>query len=361
MLSQQPQPDIREIVQKLESEPLTHLMLGHRELFHSNLIAWFFNYLPDEADEVFGRLTGEHNRGVDKSEGRKVHREKKNLDLHFYWPNRYPLVIENKVFSLPDEEQLGKYTKEKNIGDAALFLLSLSDPNWENDQREIHYRKWRWLSFAKLGELIYSALPADDHSYEVETMRHYAGVVVLLHQLATRVVTSGKTVRLPDDVAGALSDNRLMSSMAKLRASFVEQRVRRALREVGVTQTNVTTNMTNGLPLNDWFCPISDEWDAGWQVQGNQFRLAIRLKGNSDELWGNNAKVKREAFAERNEELFSLANLDDILGTGNEVVSKFCHYNPDFVYRYKKVSDLTIDQLEVAAVAIARRHAAVFP
>jgi hypothetical protein len=306
-------------------------------------------------------LTKENNHIAENGEGRKVRREKNHLDLHFYWSKRCPLVIENKVFSFPNEEQLEKYTREKDISDAALYLLSLSNPNWEDDQREIHYHKWRWLSFAKLGELIYSSLPSGNHSYEVETMRHYAEVIALLHELAARVVASGETVRLPDDVAGALLDNRLMSSMAKLRASFVEQRVRRALREAGVTQTNVTTNMTNGQPLNDWFCPISDEWEAGWQVQGDQFRLAIRVKKDDDKLRGVNAKAQREAFAERNEELFNFLNLDDTLGTRNKAVSKFCHYNPDFVYRYKKVPNLTVDQLEAAAVAIARRRVAVFP
>jgi hypothetical protein len=45
------------IAETLRTESLTHLMLGHRELFHSNLLAWFFQYLPDAADRVFGSLT----------------------------------------------------------------------------------------------------------------------------------------------------------------------------------------------------------------------------------------------------------------------------------------------------------------
>jgi hypothetical protein len=37
------QNDIKKVVQKLTAEPLTHLMLGHRELFHSNLSHGFLN------------------------------------------------------------------------------------------------------------------------------------------------------------------------------------------------------------------------------------------------------------------------------------------------------------------------------
>jgi hypothetical protein len=48
---------VKEIVEKLDAEPLTHLMLGHLELVHSNLLAWFFRCLQRKADAVFGTLT----------------------------------------------------------------------------------------------------------------------------------------------------------------------------------------------------------------------------------------------------------------------------------------------------------------
>jgi hypothetical protein len=37
----------------------------------------------------------------------------------------------------------------------------------------------------------------------------------------------------------------------------------------------------------------------------------------------------------------------------------FNRFDPDFVYRYKQTPDLTVAQLEAAAVAIARRMGAV--
>jgi hypothetical protein len=92
MVSQR--PDLKEIVEKLDAEPLTHLMLGHHEVFHSNLLAWFFNCLKDESDDVFEPLTKSDNtekgeiRRVDFRKGQaeregRVEREKKKLGFIF--------------------------------------------------------------------------------------------------------------------------------------------------------------------------------------------------------------------------------------------------------------------------------------
>jgi hypothetical protein len=97
---------LRDALMKLDEEPLTHLMLGHLELFHSNLLAWFFRRIPNAADRVFGSLTTENLAQTGSK--RQVRREKNNLDLWFRWPGRNALVIENKVFSWPSELDVGR-------------------------------------------------------------------------------------------------------------------------------------------------------------------------------------------------------------------------------------------------------------
>ena len=44
--------DFRAAAQRIEASPLRRLMYGQRELFHSNLLAWFFDALPEAADET---------------------------------------------------------------------------------------------------------------------------------------------------------------------------------------------------------------------------------------------------------------------------------------------------------------------
>jgi hypothetical protein len=358
--------DIADLVARLNEEPLTYLMHGHRELFHSNLLAWFFRCMPEAADLVFGSLTTNNPEQADGT--REIRREKNNLDLWIRWPGRHPVVIENKVFSLPDDKQLEGYTAKATIAGEtpALWLLSLSDPSWPDNRKELGGGLWQWLAYRELAQRIRYALDPHNHTYEAQTMRHYADVVDLLSDLvATVVVTdSNETVSLPADVQLALGDDKLTAPLAKLRARSVAQRVRQALAMAGIANITVDSGFTNALPLNSWFDPINGGPGAvaGWQVQGVQFRLAImlpHLKGPSPV-----EQRARYDFAEANHDLFDFEVVDEILGTQHTPVQPtatpigspaFNGYNPDFVYRYKKAPGITIDQLESAAVAIAKR------
>lgn len=84
-------------------------MFGNSELFHNNMLAWILETFPHEADEVFGSLISPATAG---SGTRRVERERENLDLVMHWPDRGSLVIENKVFSVPDSAQLDKYSQK---------------------------------------------------------------------------------------------------------------------------------------------------------------------------------------------------------------------------------------------------------
>jgi len=354
------------IVSRLMEEPLTHLMLGHRELFHSNLLAWFFRYIPESADLVFCPLTSYCQTPYQHP--REVLREKSNLDLLFRWPDRRPLVIENKVFSLPDEEQLISYAAKASAKDelCAFWLLSLSDPGWENGRNELGGSEWCWLSYAELAKRIQRSLKPEDCSYAAETMRHYSQAVGLLSDLVERVVVkeAGETVALSPDVKSALKDDRLKSSMAKLRARSIAQRIRQVLNNNGILDGTVKSDLTNGSPLIEWFCSLdrAPGMRFGWQLQGNQFRLALitpHLSGRST--------VDRQArfsFAKSHEDLFEFDYLDSLLGTMGSSPKPFPkpanplafnRYDPDFVYRYKLAPAITVEQLASAAVAVARR------
>jgi hypothetical protein len=385
--------DITKMVEELLDEPLTHLMLGHRELFHSNLLAWFFENLEVPSDAVFKQLTPEvvaKNNDVK----RQVYREADHLDLWFQWPNRRPLVIENKVFSLPDEEQLRDYipkifrlSKKFKLGTASAWLLSLSNPNWENTYQKdsnwlVHKKvirhpkdgdlEWHWLSYEKLADLIRQELPPENVrvSYEVDTMRRYAKFVEGLSKLAESVVVRGQneTVALPEYVERALKSHdphsptaRLRVSLSKLRAASIVPFVEKALRENNVGHTKVETKLTNSQPLIDWFGSILGEqyWQAGWQLQGDQFRLAIRA--NPEKLkTDKRGRTKSEEFAKTRPGYFDFKDLDKILNTETEgsapIDKEFNGYEPDFSCRYKKISKtFTVGTLTAAACTVANK------
>lgn len=368
---QPPVPEVKEqelaeTVRRIDAEPLAHLMLGHRELFHSNLLAWFFQRLPEQADRVFMSLAPPWSG--DRTRRREVRREHKNLDLYLRWPGRVPLVIENKVFSLPDEAQLAEYgTRMAADGDqAALWLLSLSDPSWVDDRKDLAGQEWHWLSYRDLADRIRTAVPPGDASYEAETMHRYAGLVDLLSDLADRVIVADpdETVDMPADVQAALGDGRLSSAMGKLRARSVAQQVEAALKDAGVADPTIEAGLTRAKPLVSWYGRLASEprARAGWQLQEKQFRLAIiaeHLRGRDPEQ-----RDLRVAFARKHENLFDFGVVDDILGTrGMPVVPGpdatgqhgFRRFDPDFLYRYKRVDRITVAQLAQVAVALARR------
>jgi hypothetical protein len=134
----------------LEEEPLFHMSLGSKELFHSNFLAWFADYFPAHAAAVFRPWAVPMVEAqADRSE-----REVDHLDLILHLPGLAPIAVENKVFSVPDEEQLDHLTegalsqREKEGTSYSRVLLSLMSPGW------IMYNGWRQLSYRELAEAL---------------------------------------------------------------------------------------------------------------------------------------------------------------------------------------------------------------
>jgi hypothetical protein len=94
--------EVSHLCAALSNEPLFHLSLHSKELFHSNFLAWFGENYPSEASEAFSAW-------VPKRVGQsavRVQREADHLDLAIELPGLAPFVVDNKVFAPPDEAQL---------------------------------------------------------------------------------------------------------------------------------------------------------------------------------------------------------------------------------------------------------------
>jgi hypothetical protein len=332
--------DFREVASRIEANPLGRLMYGQRELFHSNLIGWFFDQLPDAADATFRPLTapGEDSR-------RFVERERGHMDLVFHWTDRAPLVIENKVFSLPRRDQLEEYeaAASKWPHRPALVLLSVSEPNFDLGE-------WRHLSYAEFAERILEALPASA-SYEVETMRRYAALVSDLHKLVTAVDVQSEEepLWLPDSLLAAISSSQMRAALRKARA----QRVARLLNDVlpGLEQP-AAGGMSNATPLVESFEYVFTRGmhlHLGWQLQGDQFRRAAVYHDQSISGRSQESRRLREDVSREHPEFYSFpAPLPQTLGGRKE----FNHFAPSFVYKYVKTPNLTISELKEAAAEV---------
>ncbi|WP_232084146.1 hypothetical protein [Arthrobacter sp. SO5] len=153
-----------------------------------------------------------------------------------------------------------------------------------------------------------------------------------------------------------------VTGLMKARAAHVAGVLSEKVAELGVDPFGVESGMSHSLPQVSWFTRTKagdEEILAGWQYQEGVLRLALVL----DHLSGTGqwAKSKRAEFARAHPEFFSFEHLDEILRTTGMAISSsskpegpFGHFDPDFMYRHKKVGALTVQQLIDLTVAQAR-------
>ena len=134
---------INNAIATLENSPLFNLSLASKELFHSNFLEWLIK--TDSMRTVTTALLREFAGGIDLNLDtlQKPKREDNNFDLTLKVQNhsgkQYRIVIENKVKSIPLQEQLNEYSTKlvKSFAgeETVAILLSLAAPDFFLDDR----------------------------------------------------------------------------------------------------------------------------------------------------------------------------------------------------------------------------------
>jgi hypothetical protein len=212
--------NIAEICDKLRQDALHNLSLGGKKLFHSDFLAWFAQSYPEEAARVFSGYARPGDPGSGRDPAAFAEREYEHLDLILRLPGLPLIVIENKVWSLPDGAQLQAYAAGpiSRLGpDTAQILLSLTPPGWdEPGVRMLGGRRWDYLSYRELADRLEPAAErlgksagADD-CFAGQLVQRYAAWVKLLCQLAGEVtVAPSEPVLLDDRSRAALGRARI--------------------------------------------------------------------------------------------------------------------------------------------------------
>jgi hypothetical protein len=386
----------------LRADPLHNLSLNSKELFHSNLLAWLATEYPREVATIFEGIVG----AGDPGEGSVADRERAGLDLVLRLPGRRTAVIENKVWSLPDDYQLARYASgplSKFDSQAATILLSLTAPHWEERQRVLGGRTWRHVGYddladrlAEVATRIRAGGSADDR-FAGDLVERYTIFVRRLCRVAelAAIVRGTDSVALDPETQRALARARVHDGVAKLRAHQVVEAIRRRLFELEPTAEDVDPDdakaagfergagwkfvrigkrvvgleagFTNGNPLNSGQVAIGNGDRLIWQYQTGQWRLAIATQqhaGRTDAL-----RQLRHDYIERTyQPWFDFSRVAAALGADRaECVPvrakdpRFQRYDPDFAYRYCRVDDptrLTLDELVELAVGYLQAAAA---
>ncbi len=341
--------ELQQAVRRLHANPVLHMSLHSKELFHSNVIAWLVEAHPDLGQAVLAPWLEQDPT----QEVCRVRREHHSVDLVVELPGSRPLVVENKVFSLPDEAQLQKYD-EVNLPAAGLagatrVLLSLPDPGWPA------WQDWTWVSYAQLADQLETvgAVLGDRDAFAGQLLERYVQMVRdLLHVVdLTRVHDDAETVALDADRIELLRTVRLHDVVQKLRARRLLRHVQDTCQQQGRVLAKAGVAMANGSVLIDAAVRLPNGDLLGWQLQAAQWRrflMAPDLAGTGPE-----AKAARTAYAD--------AHYGDWFTFGPEQThgpfpqgpqAGYNHYDPDFVYRYVKVPGLTVLELLDMAVAV---------
>lgn len=338
---------------KLSAEPLLQMSLHSKELFHSNVLAWFCERYPQEAHVALRNWAPKRDSDI-----HRIQREKLNLDLVIELPGLAPVVIENKVFSPPDESQLERYAekvrRKKDLREPTFLLLSLTNPNWK-DSRYVTESgaEWHYVSYQDLADALSESAPAVP-GFPGEILSHYILFISLLHELVEDLATPGpgEPIGITSSAGEFLQSVRMKDAVEKLRARSVAASIHRAMTPVlKRTPVKYKADYTNGQPLLEAFIECRNGDRIGWQYQGDQWRLAIITKKNV-----GRSKAERESrhktVAKKYAKWFDFSQINSLIGREVsdvprlEAAGRYCGYNPDFVYRYRKLPNLTLTEME---------------
>jgi len=324
----------------LIAEPLWHVSLGSKELFHSNLLGWMSERFPEQARAVFKPFLT-----PDSTARTRVRREYKHLDLVIEFAGYAPLVIENKVFALPDETQLARYAAEPLAGmqGATAVLLSVTDPCWPDDRMQAGRFEWRYFGYRDLAPRLRAAF-AQHSSFDAQVLLHEALLIDGLVAVIDLIGKPGLThqIALTKAQTSILQAARLADGVGKTRAHHVMNLIHSEYTARGLTPTRTEVGFSRAQTLLAAFWDGPDGNGVGWQFQGGQWRLAMivgTLHGRGPEK-----AAERARFAAEHIGWFDFTRLHDTLGVTDDDVrpthariaaDAFNKYDPDFVYRYR--------------------------
>jgi hypothetical protein len=332
---------IDSICSALTAEPLFHLSLHSKELFHSNLLGWLCETCLVASVEVFARWVPARVGSTNLC----VQRERSHLDLAVELPGLAPFVVENKVFAPPDDAQLDEYAAGPLAGltDPTLLLLSLGRPIWDADEYlSSSGHVWRHLSYRQLADALDDAR-GGIAGFDGALVAHYCSFIRSLHALADVAGDVGPDdpIALDDATREVLRDIRLHDAIGKLRARVTIAAARaRTTPLLPGAQIRWEALFTNSTPLVAAFLDRRDGDWLGWQYQGSQWRVVVitsKHKGTDPDT-----RARRHAYvAERYADWFDFTAITTLTGRPigavppTEARGEYNGYNPDFAYRYR--------------------------
>lgn len=333
MISQIIKPTMLTETQRHDFKKSLICTLSHssKELFHSNMIGWLLENHIDFAKFLLKK--------PDLKMIKKVEREKFNFDL-LVLADGDLYVIENKVKSLPDVEQIKKYqeTIKKKKETATFILISLIPPgedflNELKDVRVVSYDDI--LKFLSTFNLIspYHEASIEDYRLLISTLLSIKNKSEISNEL--------DSYAFDDEDETTLRGLRLFDVAQKIRASCFARTLDKALiglnlPEYGSLKQRTEISLSNSIGIVSvkfGFQTILEKIDLllGIQIQGGQYRLFVEST--------NEADVQMIAESLKNEKLW-LNPSDEYRGR-----AEILKFGKIFKYSYSSIKGITVCDL----------------
>lgn len=348
---------------------------GALELFTSNVLKYFLDHYPRESLSVRALF----DANASKDDQLQVYREKRHLDL-VAESESSRWVVENKVFSIPNRDQLKRYIdldfpwasgakpQEHPVVQYSLLSLfttpfTLEDVS-RNQNRNVFWKLVSYMDLvAELEKLNFQAFATPDDAMLLHRFR------ILIRRLVDLkdVVDPAKFLSEPfitnlDDPE--LKGTWLTSSAMKLRASAAVEEIGR--RSGSDLPGEFGVGFSNGNATLEYLVSsaYSPKTKVAWQVQGTQLRLGMFF--DEGDLHGR-SPLKKERRIERTEEEWS--DWFDFSAAGSIVddpslhprdKDTWNHFAPSMVYKKRHISPTASNEDVLSVLAELTRKATHF-
>ena len=263
----------------LKESPLFNLSLSSKELFHSNFLWWL-----GSNERTFPLFKQVMERFVGTAlqwtfDNISVKRENKHIDLCVKnkTGKKTLLILENKVKSIPNKEQLKEYY-EKEPKAENYVLLSLAteflDKTAIENISENGNKIWKICSYADFAEAL-KIIPDGLTLYERKLINDYRTFILSLHELAQQWIGNVRRDKLFKEKSEKIEECRLHDLYDKLRYSQLALMLQKQLNR---TDVYVKTGYSNKSGIVEVTIPYEDH-QLIIQVQGNSYRHAYVYVG----------------------------------------------------------------------------------
>jgi len=333
--------EISLLINELKNSPLFNLSLSSKELFHSNFLAWICESYPIKFGEILNRhlnISNASKKGIIN-----VRREQKNIDLTLEF-EYCRMIIENKVKSIPDKNQLIDYKKNNRVNDI-FVLLTLIPPDFD-----VEKSGWKVMTYLDLGIMllelkdslnpddIYCSNLLEDYIHFIKNLTRIIDYLNInseneLYDYYGSDYSSFKRIRL-HDLYIKYKYNQIESKIyeylkSRLKDIYISKEVRYS-HKIHKNQLVISFNLVNGKGVINIDYSKDDEIIYGIMLDGNRYNHYMYSWGNKlDKRYeiATALRLKKDWFT------FDLIPESDTYPKNGKDFNKF----NDMIYRSSKI------------------------